>query len=162
MPAPRPGSPVRGSTTGRPIMAAMDLLGRRWALRIIWELRTGPVGARALLARCQGLSSSVLYQRLAELTTSSLITATTNGYQLTPLGASLGRALAPLDAWASTWAQTQTPTDQANQALPLQSAGDCGLRNDLICLPQPRSPSIQKPCRTAGPHARAAKADSVA
>jgi DNA-binding HxlR family transcriptional regulator len=122
MPAPRPGSPVRGSTTGRPIMAAMDLLGRRWALRIIWELRTGPVGARALLARCQGLSSSVLYQRLAELTTSGLITATTNGYQLTPLGASLGRALAPLDAWASTWAQTQTPTDQANQALPLQSA----------------------------------------
>jgi DNA-binding HxlR family transcriptional regulator len=122
MPAPRPGSPVRGSTTGRPIMAAMDLLGRRWALRIIWELRTGPVGARALLARCQGLSSSVLYQRLAELTASGLITAATNGYQLTPLGASLGRALAPLDAWASTWAQTQTPTDQANQALPLQSA----------------------------------------
>jgi len=95
MPTPRPGSPVRGSTTGRPIMAAMDLLGRRWALRIIWELRTGPVGARALLARCPGLSSSVLYQ-------------------LTPLGASLGQALAPLDAWASTWAQTQTPTDQAS------------------------------------------------
>lgn len=114
MPVPRPGSPVRGSTTGRPIMAAMDLLGRRWALRIIWELRTGPVGARALLARCPGLSSSVLYQRLTDLTTSGLITAATNGYQLTPLGASLGQALAPLDAWASTWAQTQTPTDQAS------------------------------------------------
>ena len=118
MPAPRPGSPVRGSTTGRPIMAAMDLLGRRWALRIIWELRTGPVGARALLARCHGLSSSVLYQRLAELTASGLITATTDGYQLAPLGASLGQALAPLDAWANTWAQTQTPTGPASQALP--------------------------------------------
>jgi DNA-binding HxlR family transcriptional regulator len=114
MPAPRPGSPVRGSTTGRPIMAAMDLLGRRWALRIIWELRTGPVGARALLARCQGLSSSVLYQRLTDLTTSGLITAATNGYQLTPLGASLGQALAPLDAWASAWAQAQTPTGHAS------------------------------------------------
>ena len=114
MPTPLPGRPVRGSTTGRPIMALFDLLGRRWALRIIWELRTGPVGARALLARCQGLSSSVLYQRLAELTTSGLLTATTNGYQLTPLGASLGHALAPLDAWASTWAQTQSPGDQAS------------------------------------------------
>ncbi len=119
MPAPRPGSPVRGSTTGRPVMAAMDLLGRRWALRIIWELRTGPVGARALLARCHGLSSSVLYQRLAELTASGLITATTDGYQLAPLGASLGQALAPLDAWASTWAQAQTPANPASQALPL-------------------------------------------
>jgi DNA-binding HxlR family transcriptional regulator len=103
-------------------MAAMDLLGRRWALRIIWELRTGPVGARALLARCQGLSSSVLYQRLAELTTSGLITATTNGYQLTPMGASLGQALAPLDAWASIWAQTQTQLTRQAEALPLQTA----------------------------------------
>ena len=44
-------------------MAAMDLLGRRWSLRILWELRDGPVGARALLERCDGLSSSVLYER---------------------------------------------------------------------------------------------------
>jgi DNA-binding HxlR family transcriptional regulator len=107
MTAPRPGSPVRGSITGRPIMAAMDLLGRRWALRIIWELRDGPVGARALLARCEGLSSSVLYQRLAELTSSGLVAGTAGGYQLTPLGTSLGQALAPLNEWADTWAQAR-------------------------------------------------------
>ena len=64
---PTPGRPTRGSTTGRPLMAALDLFGRRWALRVLWELRDGPVGARALLARCEGLSSSVLYQRLREL-----------------------------------------------------------------------------------------------
>ena len=104
MPTPRPGHPTRGSTTGRPIMAAMDLLGRRWQLRLIWELRDGPVGARALLTRCPGLSSSVLYQRLAELSESGLVTATEAGYELTPLGASLGQALAPLDSWANTWA----------------------------------------------------------
>ncbi|WP_433298284.1 winged helix-turn-helix transcriptional regulator [Actinoplanes sp. CA-030573] len=106
MTTPRPGKPVRGSATGRPIMAAMDLLGRRWALRVIWELRDGPVGARALLARCEGLSSSVLYERLGELTSTGLATATDTGYQLTPLGAQLGRALAPLDAWANEWAAT--------------------------------------------------------
>jgi DNA-binding HxlR family transcriptional regulator len=54
-----------------------------------------------------------VYQRLADLTTSGLIGAADDGYQLTPLGASLGQALAPLDAWASTWAQTQTPPTRA-------------------------------------------------
>jgi DNA-binding HxlR family transcriptional regulator len=85
-------------------MAAMDLLGRRWALRLIWELRDGPVGARALLARCDGLSSSVLYQRLGELTESGLAAAGDSGYELTPLGRDLGRALDPLDEWANRWA----------------------------------------------------------
>jgi DNA-binding HxlR family transcriptional regulator len=42
-PAPRPGTKVRGSSGGRPIMALLDLLGRRWALRILWELRGGPL-----------------------------------------------------------------------------------------------------------------------
>ncbi|HEV7693887.1 MAG TPA: hypothetical protein VGO52_23840 [Hyphomonadaceae bacterium] len=34
---------VRGSRTGRPIMALLDLLGRRWTLRVIWELRGEPM-----------------------------------------------------------------------------------------------------------------------
>ena len=39
----RPGRPVRGSRTGRPVMALLDLLGRRWTLRVLSELRDGPV-----------------------------------------------------------------------------------------------------------------------
>jgi DNA-binding HxlR family transcriptional regulator len=101
---PRPGQPVRGSTTGRPVMAALDLLGRRWALRLLWELRDGPVGARALLERCDGLSSSVLYDRLGELTAARLIDRGADGaYRLTDLGDDLGAALAPLDSWARRW-----------------------------------------------------------
>ena len=40
-PAPKthPQRRVRGSRTGRPIMALLDLFGRRWSLRILWELR---------------------------------------------------------------------------------------------------------------------------
>ncbi|MFF4186375.1 winged helix-turn-helix transcriptional regulator [Streptomyces sp. NPDC001691] len=98
-------------------MAAMDLLGRRWALRILWELRPGPLGARALLARCAGLSSSVLYQRLRELTSSGLIAPSPDGYELTQLGTTLGHALQPLNEWASTWAQTQERNEQ-NPAQP--------------------------------------------
>ena len=102
--APQPGRKVRGSTTGRPLLAAMDLLGRRWALRVLWELRHGPVGARALLARCDGLSSSVLYQRLRELQEAGLVRRDADGaYVLTRVGASLGSALEPLDRWARSW-----------------------------------------------------------
>jgi DNA-binding HxlR family transcriptional regulator len=104
---PRPGGPVRGSATGRPLMAAMDLLGRRWALRILWELRREPLGARALRSRCDGMSSSVLYERLDELTGAGLITRDEAGdYLLTELGAALGPALESLDSWARRWSET--------------------------------------------------------
>lgn len=85
-------------------MAAMDLLGRRWALRLLWELRDGPRGPRDLLASCDGLSSSVLYVRLRELDAAGLVTGGTDGYALTDIGGDLGRALRPLDRWAQRWA----------------------------------------------------------
>ena len=61
---PRPGRPVRGSRTGRPIMALLDLLSRRWTLRVIWELRGGRLTFRALQQACGGVSPSVLNERL--------------------------------------------------------------------------------------------------
>jgi len=110
MAVPRSERAVRGSATGRPLMAALDLLGRRWALRILWELTDGPRGARELRQRCDAMSPSVLYQRLAELTEAQLITQdASNRYQLTPLGQALATAIAPLDQWARTWAR-QTAT----------------------------------------------------
>jgi DNA-binding HxlR family transcriptional regulator len=103
---PLPHSRVRGSETGQPLMAALDLLGRRWSLRVLWELRSGPVGARSLLEKCEGLSSSVLYERLRELSEADLITKSDdNKYELTALGASLGMAINPLDRWAINWAR---------------------------------------------------------
>jgi DNA-binding HxlR family transcriptional regulator len=102
---PKPGRPVRASKTGRPIMAALDLLGRRWALRVLWELQAQPLGARALLARCDGLSPSVLYDRLRELTEAGLVGRNDQDYALTSLGRALGDAIAPLDTWAKRWAK---------------------------------------------------------
>jgi DNA-binding HxlR family transcriptional regulator len=104
---PKPGAPVRGSTTGRPIMAALDLLGRRWALRILWELRAGPLGARALRAQSDGMSSSVLYERLRELADAGLIVQNdAKDYELTKIGRDLGRAIEPLDTWAQRWSRS--------------------------------------------------------
>jgi DNA-binding HxlR family transcriptional regulator len=102
---PKPGSPVRGSQTGRPIMALLDLLGRRWALRVIWELRDGPLSFRQAQARCGQVSSSVLNDRLAELRAAGIVEATAEGYRLTDEGRKLLEAYGPLDAWAQRWAE---------------------------------------------------------
>ena len=103
---PKPGRPVRGSTTGRPIMAALDLLGRRWALRILWELRDGPLGFRELQQRCDGMSSSVLRDRLQELRTAAIVDVDATGaYLLTDLGHELSAALVPLSSWSDRWAR---------------------------------------------------------
>ncbi|HXJ33078.1 MAG TPA: helix-turn-helix domain-containing protein [Candidatus Eisenbacteria bacterium] len=104
MPTPRPGRPVRGSRTGRPIMALLDLLGRRWALRILWELAREPGTFAALQARCDAMSPSVLNQRLAELRDAGIVAPGDAGYALTPEGVALARVLGALDAWAKGWA----------------------------------------------------------
>ena len=104
---PKPGTPVRGSDTGRPIMALLDLLGRRWALRVIWELRDGPLSFRETQARCGGISSSVLNDRLAELRTAGIVEATGEGYALTDEGRDLRALFPPLNAWAERWADRE-------------------------------------------------------
>lgn len=86
-------------------MALLDLLGRRWTLRILWELRDGPVGFRDLQARCDAMSPSVLHQRLNELDQHRLAARADSGaWTLTPQGAELIRISAPLARWAESWA----------------------------------------------------------
>jgi DNA-binding HxlR family transcriptional regulator len=85
-------------------MALLDLLGRRWALRTIWELRDGPSSFRELQERCDGMSSSVLNQRLAELRQAGIVELGEGGYGLTAEGRRLLDAYGPLDAWAERWA----------------------------------------------------------
>jgi DNA-binding HxlR family transcriptional regulator len=91
-------------------MALLDLLGRRWALRILWELRDGEaLTFRELQARCGDISSSVLNDRLRELRDAGIVTADEGGYRLSREGTSLLEALAPLDAWAKRWARRVGP-----------------------------------------------------
>ena len=102
---PKPGSMARGTQSGRPIMVLLDLLGRRWTLRVLWELRDGPLRFRALQERCGGLSPTVLNRRLAELRAAGIVSSDPpEGYELTHEGQELLRALAPLGDWAKRWA----------------------------------------------------------
>ncbi|WP_372482280.1 winged helix-turn-helix transcriptional regulator [Streptomyces glomeratus] len=116
---PRPRRPVRGSTSGRPIMAALDLFGRRWNLRIIWELHQGPTGFRSLQQLCDGISSSVLRQRLVELAQAGVVVQQDDSsYTLTALGEDAYRALSPLNRWAHTWADALAEQTTSHQATP--------------------------------------------
>ncbi|MFF4619014.1 winged helix-turn-helix transcriptional regulator [Nonomuraea jabiensis] len=87
------------------LMAALDLFGRRWTLRIVWELHEGSSGFRPLQQRCDGMSSSVLRQRLLELTEAGLVTQLGDSrYALTPLGEDAYQSLSPLVHWSARWA----------------------------------------------------------
>jgi DNA-binding HxlR family transcriptional regulator len=88
-------------------MALLDLLGRRWALRVLWELRHEPASSfRELQGRCGDISSSVLSQRLRELREADIVAAeASGGYKLSDEGRRLLELLAPVDAWAKRWAK---------------------------------------------------------
>src|SRR6476659_82263 len=95
---------VRGSRTGRPIMALLDLLGRRWTLRIIWELRNGPLTSRALRTACDEASPTVMQARLSELREAGLVESLAgDGSRLAPLGRKLMECFQPLQQFAERW-----------------------------------------------------------
>jgi DNA-binding HxlR family transcriptional regulator len=97
---------VRGSRTGRPIMALLDLLGRRWTLRIMWELREGSLTSRALRTACDEASPTVMQSRLSELREAGLIElAQGDGYGLTELGKELNQTFMPLQRFAERWSK---------------------------------------------------------
>lgn len=100
---PLPNRRVRGSATGRPIMAVLDLLGRRMALRILWELRDGHLTFRSLQEAAE-TNPSVLNARLKELREARIVAHGAAGYGLTPQGRKLLELLLPLHRWAEDWA----------------------------------------------------------
>jgi DNA-binding HxlR family transcriptional regulator len=97
---------VRGSRTGRPIMVLLDLLGRRWSLRILWELREAPLTSRALRAACDEASPTVLQARLSELRQAGFVELVpAGGYGLTGLGRELNETFLPLHRFAERWSK---------------------------------------------------------
>jgi DNA-binding HxlR family transcriptional regulator len=103
--SPQPGRQVRGSTSGSPINALFDLLGRRWALGVLWQLGDGPLVFRRLQERCGGVSPSVLNARLKELREAGIVNRCDDGYVLSDRGAALRKLIVPVAVWSAEWAQ---------------------------------------------------------
>jgi DNA-binding HxlR family transcriptional regulator len=88
-------------------MALLDLLGRRWTLRIIWELRDDrSLTSRALREACDEASPTVLQTRLSELRQAGLVELMpANGYRLTAIGKELLENFLPLHRFAERWSK---------------------------------------------------------
>jgi DNA-binding HxlR family transcriptional regulator len=97
------GEPSRGSTSGRPIMVILDVLGRRGALRILWELRHERLTFRALQQACETNPGS-LNTRLKELRDLKIVDHDDGGYRLTDHGRGLVVVLNALQSWTDQWA----------------------------------------------------------
>ena len=90
-----------------PLLELFEVIGRRWALRVLWELRDDGLTYRELAARIPGMSTSVLTDRLRELRAAGLAEHERGtGYRLSSHGRDLVALLEPLEEWA---AQSQEP-----------------------------------------------------
>lgn len=82
----------------------MELLGQRWTLRAIWELQAGALRFLDLRRRMDNCSSSVLSERLRQLSACGLVVKNQAGkWQLTDAGAEIGSALTSVWDWAEEW-----------------------------------------------------------
>jgi Predicted transcriptional regulators len=88
--------------------AVLEMLSRRWTADVLLVLGRGEARFRDLVRAVPGVSRRVLTERLRELADAGLVTRrvavgppTRIGYALTPRGAGLARALAPIHDWAN-------------------------------------------------------------
>lgn len=86
-------------------MVLLDVLGQRWTLRILWELRAARLNFRELQRHCDNVSPTILNRRLKELRALQLVDHTEEGYGYTRRGRELGSHLARLDQWSHGWAE---------------------------------------------------------
>ena len=81
--------------------ATLDLLGRRWALRLVWELRRDSLAFSQLRGRMP-ISPSVLSTRLGELAEAGVIERDASGrYRLSSRGRELARVLYEVNRWSA-------------------------------------------------------------
>ena len=92
------------------LVRAFDVLGKRWTGVLLGTLSGGPTGFRALARAVEGISDSMLSDRLGELTDAGLVTRTVSDgpplsvtYALTESGRALLPALAQISRWAEEY-----------------------------------------------------------
>jgi DNA-binding HxlR family transcriptional regulator len=89
-------------STPRAMPVALDLLGRRWALRIVWDLRRDAMRFGEMRERA-GISPSVLSTRLRELSAAGVVEQDpARRYRLTGAGRELARLLYDINRWAES------------------------------------------------------------
>jgi DNA-binding HxlR family transcriptional regulator len=125
-----PPKPSRESAAGADACArgdaalarAFEFLGKRWNGVVLGNLSEGPAGFRELSRAVDGISDSVLSDRLSDLAEAGLIARTVD--EGPPLAVSYaltdrGKALIPALAQISLWAQEHLVPDEMERRSPL-------------------------------------------
>ncbi|MEU2749337.1 helix-turn-helix domain-containing protein [Streptomyces collinus] len=106
----RPGAYVCG------IDAAMDLIGGKWKVLILWALHERPCRFGELRRELPGVTEKVLASHLREMEADGLVHREAYDevpprveYSLTARGVSLNEALEPLGAWGRANAPGSSP-----------------------------------------------------
>ena len=96
------------SSCDEALVRAFRFLGKRWSGVILGTLTNGPLGFAELGRRVEGISDSVLAERLSDLQVTGLIVRDVQpgppvsvSYALSPAGTALIPAMRELSTWAS-------------------------------------------------------------
>ena len=99
--------PVRCLRRDAALLRAFEFLGRRWNAAVLGALQETPAGFRELSRSIDGISDSVLSNRLSRLVKAGLIDRNVDegppvsvSYSLTEAGRALMPALAQIAVWA--------------------------------------------------------------
>jgi DNA-binding HxlR family transcriptional regulator len=102
-----PRAPAACNRCDRALVRAFEFLGKRWSGVVLGSLISGPAGYRELSRAIDGISDSVLADRLSALTAAGLVSRTVDegpplsvAYALTDRGRALIPALEALGQWA--------------------------------------------------------------
>lgn len=115
------------------IRSTMAMIGEKWSMQVLFELRNGPVRFNELRRLLTPVTQRMLSSSLRTLERDGLITRTVHPtvppqveYALTDAGEALNTAIHHVALWADTYgaavlAARATQQDDANRALPTRS-----------------------------------------
>jgi len=104
---------MTNTSSQRPIVQLIDILGKKWVLRILWELKEGPCTFRELQSRCGDLSPTIINTRIKDLCATHLVfKSPDSGYNLSQHGSELIELFYPLNDFANRWIASSVTTTQ--------------------------------------------------
>jgi len=103
--------------------AALEVVGGKWKVLILWALGSTPRRFSELRRRIPGISEKMLIQHLKEMQSDGIVTRKDYRevpprveYAMTPFGLSLCEALAPLCAWGQQHMERITTCQRQHEA----------------------------------------------
>jgi len=117
------GKTTKHETYSCGLEAALEVVGGKWKVLILWALRAAPHRFGELRRQVPGISEKMLIQHLKEMESDGIVTRKDYrevpprvDYAMTSFGHSLCNALAPLCAWGQQHMERIATCQQEHEA----------------------------------------------